>query len=155
METKLTARGRQPKHMRLDNEASQLLKSYLHDKKITFQLVPQYNHRRNVANIAIRSLKDHLIARMSSTDKAFPMHLWDTFLPQVVITINMLRTSRINSKLSASTHIDGQYSYNRDPMAPPGIIIIAQETQNRRRTWTPHGQDGWYISPAIVWLLRP
>jgi hypothetical protein len=30
MEKKLTARGLQPKLMRLDNEASQLLKSYLH-----------------------------------------------------------------------------------------------------------------------------
>jgi hypothetical protein len=37
LEKKLTARGLQPKLMRLDNEASQLLKSYLHDKNITFQ----------------------------------------------------------------------------------------------------------------------
>jgi hypothetical protein len=33
-------------------------------------------------------------------------------------------------------------------MAPPGTRIIAHETPNRRRTWAPHGQDGWYISPA-------
>jgi hypothetical protein len=39
METKLTSRGLQPKLTRLDNEASQLLKSYLHDKNITFQVV--------------------------------------------------------------------------------------------------------------------
>jgi hypothetical protein len=32
-------------------------------------------------------------------------------------------------------------------MAPPGTIIIAHETPNRRRTWAPHGQDGWYIGP--------
>jgi hypothetical protein len=40
METKLTARGLQPKIMRSDNEASQLQKSFLHDKDITFHLVP-------------------------------------------------------------------------------------------------------------------
>jgi hypothetical protein len=34
-------------------------------------------------------------------------------------------------------------------MAPPGTIIIAHETPNRRRTWAPHGQDGWYIGPAL------
>jgi hypothetical protein len=34
-------------------------------------------------------------------------------------------------------------------MAPAGTIIIAHETPNRRRTWTPHGQDGWYIGPAL------
>jgi hypothetical protein len=149
MEKKLTARGLQPKLTRLDNEALQLLKSYLHDKNIAFQLVPTYSHRRNAAERAIIPFKDHLIARICSTDKAFPMHLWDKLLPQAVITLNILNISRINPKLSASTHIDGQYDYNRAPMAPPGTIIIAHETPNRRRTWVPHGQYGWYTGPAL------
>jgi hypothetical protein len=34
-------------------------------------------------------------------------------------------------------------------MAPPGTIIITHETPSRRRTWAPHGQDGWYISPEL------
>jgi hypothetical protein len=34
-------------------------------------------------------------------------------------------------------------------MAPPGTRIIAHETRNRRRTWAPHGQDGWYLGPAL------
>jgi hypothetical protein len=34
-------------------------------------------------------------------------------------------------------------------MAPPGTRIMAHETPNRRRTWAPHGQDGWYIGPAL------
>jgi hypothetical protein len=77
------------------------------------------------------------------------MHLWDILLPQAVITLNMLRTSRINPKLSAATHIFGQYDFNREPMTPPGTRIIAHETPNRRRTWAPHVQDGWYIGPAL------
>jgi hypothetical protein len=135
--------------LELDNEASKLLKTYLHQQNITFQLVPPYSHRRNSAERAIRSFKDHLIAGLFSTDKSFPMHLWDRLLPQAVITLNMLRTSRINPKLSAATHIYGQYDFNRAPMAPPGTIIVAHETPNRRRTWAPHGQDGWYIGPAL------
>jgi hypothetical protein len=77
------------------------------------------------------------------------MHLWYILLPQAVITLNMLRTSRINPKLSAATHIYGQYDFNRAPVAPPGTRIIAHDTPNRRRTWLPHGQDGWYIGPAL------
>jgi hypothetical protein len=61
----------------------------------------------------------------------------------------MLRTSRINPKLSAATHIFGQYDFNKAPMAPPGTIIIAHDTPSRRRTWAPHGQDGWYIGPTM------
>jgi hypothetical protein len=112
-------------------------------------LVPPYSHRRNSAERAIRSFKDHLIAGWCSTDKSFPMHLWDRILPQAVITLNMLRTSRINPKLLAATHLFGQYDFNRDPMAPPRTRIIAHETPVRRRTWAPHGQDGWYIGPAL------
>jgi hypothetical protein len=145
MEQKLVARGLKPKLMKLDNEASKLLKTYLDQQDITFQLVPLYIHRRNAAERAIRSFKDHLIAGRCFTDNSFPMHLWDRLLPQAVITLNMLRTSRINTKLSASTHIDGQYDYKRSPMAPPGTRIIAHEAPSRRITWAPHGQYGWYI----------
>jgi hypothetical protein len=139
MEQELVARGLKPKLMKLDNEASKLLKTYLHQQNITFQVVLPYSHRRNSAERAIRSFKDHLIAGLCSTDKSFPMHLWDRLLPQPVITLNMLRTSRINPKLSAATHIYGQYDFNRAPMAPPGTRIISHETPNIRRTWAPHG----------------
>jgi hypothetical protein len=149
MEQELVARGLKPKLMKLDNEASKLLKDYLYQQDITFQLVSPYSHRRNSAERAIRSFKDHLIAGLCSTDKSFPMHLWDRILPQAVITLNMLRTSRINPKLLAATHLFGQYDFNRAPMAPPGTRIIAHETPGRRRTGAPHGQDGWYIGPAL------
>jgi hypothetical protein len=45
MEQKLMSRGLKPKLMKLDNEASKLLKTYLHQQDITFQLVPPYSHR--------------------------------------------------------------------------------------------------------------
>jgi hypothetical protein len=65
------------------------------------------------------------------------------------MTLNMLRTSRLNPKLSAATHIYGQYDFNRAPMAPPGTRIIAHDAPSRRNTWAPHGLDGWYIGPAL------
>jgi hypothetical protein len=92
MEQELVARGLTPKLMKLDNEASKLLKTYLHQQNITFQLVLPYSHRRSSAERAIRSFKDHLIAGLCSTDKSFQMHLWDRLLQQAVITLNMLRT---------------------------------------------------------------
>jgi hypothetical protein len=68
MEQELVARGPKPKLMKLDNEASKLLKKYLHQQNITFQLVPPYSHRRNAADRAIRSFKDQVIAELCSTD---------------------------------------------------------------------------------------
>jgi hypothetical protein len=62
MEQELVNRGLKPKLMKLENEASKLFKDYLYHQDITFQLVPPYIHRRNSAERAIRSFKDHLIA---------------------------------------------------------------------------------------------
>jgi hypothetical protein len=118
MEQELVHRGLKPKLMKLDNEASKFLKTYLNQQDITFQVVPPYKHRQDSAERAKRSFKDHLIEGLCSTDKYFPMHLWDRLLPQAVITLNMLRTSIINPKLSAATHIFVQYDFNRAPMAP-------------------------------------
>jgi hypothetical protein len=61
MEQALVARGLKPKLTRLDNEASKLLKTFLHQQDITFKLVPPYSHRLNSAERAITSFKDHLI----------------------------------------------------------------------------------------------
>jgi hypothetical protein len=49
MEQELVARGLKPKLMKLDNEASKLLDTYLHKYKIIFQVVPIYIHSRNSA----------------------------------------------------------------------------------------------------------
>jgi hypothetical protein len=54
MEQELVARGLKPRLMKLDNEASKLLKTYFHQQNNTFQLVPTYSHRRNSAERAIR-----------------------------------------------------------------------------------------------------
>jgi hypothetical protein len=37
----------------------------------------------------------------SSVDDAFPLHLWDKTIPHGELTLNLLRGSRINPKLSA------------------------------------------------------
>jgi hypothetical protein len=62
MEQELVARGLKPKLIKMDNEVSKLLKDYLHQQDITFQVVPPYSHRRTSAERVIRSFKDHLIA---------------------------------------------------------------------------------------------
>jgi len=97
----LTSRGLRPKFQRLDNEASTALKQYMLDKGVDFQLTPAGMHRRNAAERAIRTFKNHFIAILCSTDPEFPLRLWDRLLSQALTTLNLLRGSRINPKLSA------------------------------------------------------
>jgi hypothetical protein len=44
--------------------------------------------------------------------------------------------------------LNGTFDYNRTPMAPPGTKIVVHEKTNQRRTWDPHGVNGWYLGPA-------
>ena len=86
----LKSRGLKPQLQRLDNEASQLLKNFLADNQVDFQLVPPHAHRRNSAERAIRVFKNHFIAGLCSTDPSFPINLWDRLLPQALVTLNLL-----------------------------------------------------------------
>jgi len=77
-------------------------------------------YRRNAAERAIRTFKNHFIAILYSTDPDFLLRLWDRLLPQALTTLNLLRGSRINPKLSAYAQLNGAFDFNRTPMGPPG-----------------------------------
>lgn len=145
----LVKAGLRPKLQRLDNECSEILKEYLHEQNVDFQLVPPGCHRRNAAERAIRTWKNHFIAGLSSCDPKFPLNLWDHLVEQANITLNLLRGSRMNPKLSAYTQVHGIFNFNKTPLAPPGTRILIHEKSDKRATWAPHGVDGWYIGPAM------
>jgi hypothetical protein len=116
----LTVKGFKPKLQTLDNEASAALKNFFTVNDIAYQLVPPHCHRRNAAERAIRTFKEHFVAGFSSVDPTFPFHLWDRLLPQAEITLNLLRTSRLHPQLSAAAHFHGLVDYNKTAFAPPG-----------------------------------
>ena len=72
LHARLCKAGLRPRLQRLDNECSQLLKGFMHDENIDFQLVPPAVHRRNAAERAIRTFQNHFIAGLCSVDKTSP-----------------------------------------------------------------------------------
>jgi hypothetical protein len=121
----LTVKGFKPKLQTLDNEASAALKNFFTINDIAYQLVPPHCHRRNAAERAIRTFKEHFVAGLSSFDPSFSLHLWDRLLPQVEITLNLLRTSRLHPQLSAAAHFHGLVDYKKTTFAPPVCKITA------------------------------
>jgi len=93
LHTRLCRAGLRPRLQRLDNECSAILKEFLTAEDIDFQLAPPSVHRRNAAERAIRTWKNHFIAALCSVDKDFPIHLWDRLIPQAEVTLNLLRGS--------------------------------------------------------------
>jgi hypothetical protein len=144
-----TQRGLKPQLQKVDNEASAMLQQFMTSKKIDFQLVPPHIHRRNAAERAIRTFKNHFIAGLCSTDKDFPLHLWDGLLPQALISLNLLRGSRINPRLSAYAQLHDAFDYTRTPLASPGTRLLVHKKPAVRGTWAAHAVDGWHLGPAL------
>ena len=144
----LLSRGLKPQLQRLDNEASALLRAFLTEKQIDYQLAPPHLHRRNAAERAIRTFKNHFVSILCGTDPQFPLHLWDRLVPQTLVTLNLLRSSRLNPSLSAQAQLHGAFDFNRTPLGPLGTKVIVHEKPDVRGTWAPHGIPGWYVGAA-------
>ena len=145
----LAKRGFRPKLQRLDNEASRELKDFMEENEVDFQLTPTHSHRRNAAERAIRTFKNHFVAILCGTDPDFPLFLWDKLLKQAMMTLNFLRASRINPRLSAYEQLNGGFDFNRTPLGPLGCKVIFHEMPSARGSWSPHGVEGYYIGPAM------
>jgi hypothetical protein len=68
LHTKLCTAGLRPQLQRLDDECSTILKEYMTAQDVECQLVPPGVHRRNAAERAIRTFKNHFIAGLCSVD---------------------------------------------------------------------------------------
>jgi hypothetical protein len=99
--------GIKPVLQRLDNEISKVL-----IKAIDFQLASPNDHRLNPVERAIQTFKNQLVAILHGCERKFPVWLWCQIIPQVVMTLNMLRHLRINLRLSAHTQIFGFFDYH-------------------------------------------
>ena len=129
--TRLTATGIvKPTTHILDNEASEAYKAEI-EKNCTIQLVPPDNHRRNLAEQAMQTFKNHFKAVITGVDDSFPMNLWDQLLPQVVLTLNLLRQSNVAPTVSAYQYVHGAFNYNKMPLAPMGCAVQIHKRSER------------------------
>ena len=85
----------------LDNKCSQDLKNAFIKEEIVWQLVPPHQHQANAAERAIQTFKHHMKACLATIDPQYPLREWDRLLPQCELTLNLLRASKVNPKLSA------------------------------------------------------
>jgi len=144
----LEAKGYKPKMNAMDNQATKYIKKFLTKKECNLQLVEPHNHRVNAAERAIQTFKDAFIAALATTDRDFPLQLWDRLAPQVQDTLNLLRASQINPNILAYEALNGPYSWDRYPLAPPGCKAIIYKAPAVRGSWASRGTDAWYLGPS-------
>ena len=61
----------------MDNEISNELLKALDENQTTYQLMPPHTHRRNLAERAIQTFKNHFKAGLASVNPNFPLSEWD------------------------------------------------------------------------------
>ena len=129
----LARKGFKPTFNVSDNQAAKRIKVYLEKEQTSWQFVEPHNHRVNAAERAIQTFKSHFISGLCSTDPEWPVQLWDQLTDQALITLNLLRTSRIDPSKSAYHQYYGStYDWNRHPLAPPGTKAIIYDNPTNR-----------------------
>ncbi len=122
------------------------------DQKYCYlQLVPPDTHRRNLAERAIQTFKSHFIAILAGLDPSFPMTLWDRFLPQTILTLNLLRQAKADPSMSAYQFMHREFDYNTMPLAPLGCTVQIHESTNRQKSgMCTHSMGGIWVRPTNI-----
>jgi hypothetical protein len=131
----------------LDNKALAAYKAEIKNN-CTIQIVPPDNHRRNLAERAIQTFKNHFKVVLAGVDDNFPMRLWDRLLPQTILTLNLLRQSNVAPTVSAYQYVHGALDYNRMPLGPMGCAVQVHKSNERRGTWADNAIDGWFLQTS-------
>jgi hypothetical protein len=92
----LNTSGYAPMLNLMDNECSKAIKAHIQNNHMDIHLVPPHNHWINAAEraIAIATSKEHLISALATVNRNCLLQLWDGFLPQVELTLNLLQFSQ-------------------------------------------------------------
>ena len=107
-----------------------------------------------MAERAISTRKSNFVPDISGTDKLLQMHLWDRIIYQAQITLNILRPSRSNPKVSAHAMMEINFNFKKTSLEPSGTKVIFHEEPNRRSTWVQHGVQEGYIVPVVEHYRR-
>jgi hypothetical protein len=142
---RLKQQGFEPKKQILDNEISKAYAKSIKNHGMVHERVPKEAHRRNAAEKAIQTAKNHFKAVLAGCDRSFPMHLWDRLLPQVELTCNLLRPANANPNVSAHHYLYGNHDYNRMPLHPMGCAVQAFKDATKRKSWEENAKmDGMW-----------
>ena len=146
----LADKGHQVDVQILDNEGSKHFKrTIVEDWCTTYQLVPPNVHRRNVAEISIRTFKAHFLSVMAGVDPNFPKFMLDNLLVHTELKSNLLRKATLKPITSAWEYFNGDFDYTETPLGPIGCKLIIHNTSNKRRSWDQRVREGFSVGPAL------
>jgi hypothetical protein len=116
---------------------------------MTHELVPPDCHRRNMAERAIQTFKNHFVVILSGVDDRFPLSLWCYLVQPAKLTINLRCQSNVVPKISAHAHMYEQHDYMKCPFPPLGCLVMAHIKPQNRPTWDVHSKVDFSIVTSM------
>ena len=143
---RLEAVGIKPKINIMNNEAFRAIWTWLTKENTAYQTVAlgDGSHQNNRAKRAIQTGSNHIISTIATTDPDFPSY-WCYGIEQMEMTMNMLRKTHVNPKISAFTYLHGQFAYNTVPVIPFEWKIVCFKDPADRQKTAFHGVEGFVI----------
>jgi hypothetical protein len=152
----LRACNYQPALNFMDNRCSKVVEKHIRANEMDIQLVPPHNHRINATERAITTFKEHFVAPLATVDMLYPLQLWDKFLPQVELTLNLFQFSCCNLRVLANQELYGPFDFNKMPLAPlkkkHWFTTILQQEPPRCRTQLTVSTLAWPTTTTIVFV---
>ena len=125
----------------MDNKCSKAVQKFIKEQEVPIQLVEPGNHRVNAEQMGVKTGKYHLISILATVAISIPLHRWCQYLPQLYMTLNMLRTCRRDPTISAYKALNGPFDYNKTPLAPLGSPAVIYDDPTTRNNFAPHCTD--------------
>ena len=131
----LEAKGYKPKMNMMDNQATKFIKKFLTKEECNLQVVEPHNHHVNMAERVIQTFKDAFIATLATTDREFPLQLWDKLAPQVQDTLNSLQALQVNPTILVYDALNGPYNWDRYLL----LLQVARPSSMKHRLYVDCG----------------
>ena len=97
----------------------------------------------------MHTFKAHFISILAVVAPDFLRNLWDLFLPQTEVTLNLLRQATLDPSRLSCTYFHGPLNYDATPLGPLGCHIIDHNNIGTRKLWKFCGAAGWNVGVAL------
>jgi hypothetical protein len=132
----------------IDKECSKEVEKHIRTNKMDIQLVLPQNHHVNAAERAITTFNKHSVAALATVDMLCPLLIWNEFLPQVELILNLFCFSCRKPHVSANQELNGQFDFNKTPLSLLRTKELIYNEPTTRAFWASHATDSFYIDPA-------
>ena len=121
---------------------------------MTYKLTPKGKHSYNSSKKSIQTWKYHFLSGMAYNHPDFPLLQCWKLVEQGKTTLNLLRQSRLNTKLSAYAQVFGDFDRQKTPLPPPSMKVLAHVLPTYRRVFEPHEIKGFSVGVEMEHYCR-